>query len=48
MMTIGQALLFMALGGAIVEAFEIHAWRRYQQGKREGKGFPPEAPRRMR
>lgn len=48
MMTIVQALLFMALGGAIVEAFEIHAWRRYQQGKREGLGYPPEPPRRSR
>lgn len=48
MMTIGQALLFMALGGAIVEAFEIHAWRRYHLGKREGQGYPPEIPRIMR
>lgn len=42
MLTIFQALLFLALGGAIVEVFEIHAWRRYQQGKREGRGYPPE------
>lgn len=48
MMTILQALLFMALGGALVEGFEIHAWRRYQQGKREGQGYPPEPPRRAR
>lgn len=46
-MTVFQALLFMALGGAIVEIFEIHAWRRYQQGKREGQGCPPEQSRRM-
>lgn len=31
-----QVIGFMALGGVIVEIFEIHAWRRYQQGKREG------------
>lgn len=48
MMTVIQALLFMALGGALVEVFELHAWRRYQQGKRESQGYPPEAPRRMR
>lgn len=36
-MSIIQALVFMLLGGLIVEAFEIHAWRRYQQGKREGQ-----------
>lgn len=48
MMTVIQALLFMALGGALVEVFELHAWRRYQQGKREGQSYPPEAPRRMR
>ena len=38
MMSIIQALLFMLLGGTIVEVFEIHAWQRYQQGKREGSG----------
>lgn len=48
MLNIIQALLFMALGGALVEGFEIHAWHRYQQGKREGQGYPPEIPRRMR
>ena len=36
-MNIWYALLFMAIGGAIVEAFEIHAWRRYLQGKKEGE-----------
>lgn len=30
-----KALAFMALGGLVVEVFEIHAWRRYQMGKRE-------------
>jgi hypothetical protein len=40
-MTILQALAFMALGGVIVEVFEVHAWRRYQQGKNEGRGLPP-------
>lgn len=37
-MTVFQALGFMFLGGAIVELFEIRAWVRYQQGKREGQG----------
>ena len=46
-MSIIQALLFMALGGAIVEVFEIHAWRRYNQGKREGQEHT-EALRRTR
>lgn len=41
MMTVFQALGFMFLGGAIVEIFEIRAWSRYHQGKREGQGFPP-------
>ena len=36
-MTILQALLFMALGVAIAEVFEYHAWRRYLQGKAEGR-----------
>lgn len=40
-MTVFQALGFMFLGGAIVELFEIHAWFRYRQGKREGQSFPP-------
>ncbi len=34
-MSIVQAIGFMALGGIIVELFEIRAWRRYQQGRRE-------------
>lgn len=41
MMTVFQALGFMFLGGAIVELFEIRAWSRYHQGKREGQGFHP-------
>ena len=41
MMTVFQALGFMFLGGMIVELFEIRAWSRYHQGKREGQGFPP-------
>lgn len=40
-MSILQALGFMVLGGVIVEIFEIHAWRRYQMGKREGRETPP-------
>lgn len=40
-MSILQALGFMVLGGVIVEVFEIHAWRRYQMGKNEGRSFPP-------
>jgi len=47
-MTILQALLFMVLGGAIVEFFEIHAWRRYQQGKQEGKNYSNDQSRRTR
>lgn len=43
MMSILQALLFMVLGGTIVEVFEIHAWRRYQQGKQEGRGYSSDA-----
>lgn len=38
-MNIFAALGFMALGGLIVEIFEVHAWRRYQQGKAEGRGL---------
>ncbi len=48
MMSIIQALLFMALGGAIVEIFEIHAWRRYNQGKQEGLEHSNEPSRRSR
>lgn len=40
-MSILQALGFMVLGGVIVEIFEVHAWRRYQLGKREGRETPP-------
>lgn len=40
-MTILQALLFMLLGGGIVEVFELHAWHRYQQGKQEALGYSP-------
>ncbi len=35
-MTVLQAIGFMVLGGVIVEVFETHAWRRYQQGRKEG------------
>ena len=41
MLSVFQALGFMFLGGAIVEIFEIRAWRRYHQGKREGQGYLP-------
>lgn len=41
MMTVFQALGFMFLGGFIVEVFEIRAWARYHQGKREAQDFPP-------
>lgn len=34
-----KALVFMALGGVIVEVFEIHAWRRYRQGKEEANDW---------
>lgn len=36
-MSVWEALLFMVIGGAIAEVFEIHAWRRYRQGKDEGE-----------
>lgn len=43
-MSIIQALGFMVLGGMVVELFEIHAWRRYQMGKTEGKhGLPDDS-----
>ena len=32
------ALLFMALGGAIVHVSWLHAWRMYRNGKAEGQG----------
>lgn len=38
-MNILQAIGFMVLGGVIVEVFEMHAWLRYQQGKREAYGI---------
>lgn len=38
-MNVLQAIGFMVLGGVIVEVFETHAWRRYQQGRREGAGM---------
>lgn len=38
-MTIIQALAFMALGGAIVGFFDIIAWRKYYEGKREGQTY---------
>ncbi len=43
-MTIIQAIGFMVLGGVIVEVFEIHAWRRYQQGKRENQLYQTSRP----
>lgn len=43
-MSIFQAIGFMALGGIIVEVFEVHAWRRYQQGKRESQLFQSTRP----
>lgn len=46
-MSILQAIGFMTLGGIIVEVFEIHAWRRYQQGKREGGLTLPNNSRRV-
>ena len=36
-MSIWWALLFMALGGGIVELAEIKAWHRYNSGKLEGE-----------
>lgn len=38
MIEVIKALLFMSLGGLLVEVFEVHAWRRYQQGRAEGSG----------
>lgn len=35
-MSIWWALFFMALGGTVVEVFELKVWTRYKQGKREG------------
>lgn len=43
-MSILQAMGFMAIGGLIVEIFEMHAWRRYQQGKAEGRRYPNTIP----
>ena len=45
-MTVFQALAFMFLGGAIVELFEMRAWMRYHQGKREEQGLQPNFQRR--
>lgn len=45
-MSILQAMGFMIIGGVIVEVFEIHAWRRYQQGKTEGRSYPNTMGRR--
>ena len=36
-MSIWWALLFMALGGLIVELAEIKAWQRYKAWKMEGE-----------
>jgi len=46
MMTVFQALAFMFLGGARVELYEMRAWMRYHQGKREGQGLQPNFQRR--
>lgn len=37
MKNIWEALMFMFLGGAIVEVFNWKAWRMYHAGKREGR-----------
>ena len=39
MVEVIKALVFMALGGTIVEVFEVHAWHRYQRGKEEAQGW---------
>lgn len=36
-MGIWEALMYMGLGGIIVEMFEYRAWRMYMAGKREGR-----------
>ena len=36
LMAILQALGFMFLGGALVAAFDLRAWKMYKAGKREG------------
>lgn len=38
-MSIIQCLGFMALGGAIVGFFDLLAWRKYYEGKREGQEY---------
>lgn len=35
-MNVWQALGFMFLGGALVGAFDLRAWKMYREGKREG------------
>ena len=38
-MSIFQCLGFMALGGAIVGFFNIIAWKKYYEGRREGQAY---------
>lgn len=33
------ALAFMGMGGAIVGLFNLMAWKRYNQGKKEGRMY---------
>ena len=35
-MSVWQALGFMFLGGALVEIFDMKAWKMYRDGKHEG------------
>lgn len=37
MRNIWEALMFMSLGGVIVEVFNWRSWRMYHAGKREGR-----------
>ena len=37
MRSIWEALMFMALGGVIVEVFNWREWRMYHAGKKEGR-----------
>lgn len=38
-MSIWWALFFMALGGGIVGFFNVLAWRKYYEGRREGQSY---------
>ncbi len=35
-MNVWAALGYMFLGGALVELFDLRAWKLYREGKREG------------